>query len=174
MAERVHRSSEGPAFTVYTGGRAVGDGNSALEENARRVGDALGRAVVSLREARSALVDIAQRAREVAAARITDLKSQAQRARAHIRVTAGDMGENVAQGTRRGSRLATSTASALRRATAERVRNLGENVKMGFERTRVRADQTVREYPVQVVLTAGAVGFLLGVGLRIWRSNRGE
>jgi hypothetical protein len=28
------------------------------------------------------------------------------------------------------------------------------------------------DYPVHVALAAGAAGFLLGVGLRIWRSNR--
>jgi len=30
-----------------------------------------------------------------------------------------------------------------------------------------------RDYPVQLILTAGAIGLLAGVGLRIWRDDRG-
>jgi ElaB/YqjD/DUF883 family membrane-anchored ribosome-binding protein len=33
--------------------------------------------------------------------------------------------------------------------------------------------RAVRDYPVQVILAAGAMGVLLGAGLRAWRENRG-
>jgi len=38
---------------------------------------------------------------------------------------------------------------------------------------RTRAAYYREEYPVQVVMGAAAAGFVLGVALRIWRSNRG-
>jgi ElaB/YqjD/DUF883 family membrane-anchored ribosome-binding protein len=33
--------------------------------------------------------------------------------------------------------------------------------------------RAVRDYPVQVILAAGAMGVLVGAGLRAWRENRG-
>jgi hypothetical protein len=33
--------------------------------------------------------------------------------------------------------------------------------------------RAINDYPVQVILAAGVVGFLAGAGLRLWRENRG-
>jgi hypothetical protein len=59
------------------------------------------------------------------------------------------------------------------RATAEvRSAELRDRAVAGYERTRARAEQLGRDYPAQVVLVAVAAGFVLGAGLRVWRSNR--
>ncbi len=42
------------------------------------------------------------------------------------------------------------------------------------EQARVRAHYWRDEYPLQVIAGVAGVAFLLGVGLRIWRSNRYE
>jgi ElaB/YqjD/DUF883 family membrane-anchored ribosome-binding protein len=62
----------------------------------------------------------------------------------------------------RGKRAAGEKAQEVKEAAAERV-----------QRTRRRIDMLVNEYPVQVILAAAGAAFLLGVSLRVWRSNRG-
>jgi ElaB/YqjD/DUF883 family membrane-anchored ribosome-binding protein len=44
------------------------------------------------------------------------------------------------------------------------------NLRYNAVRMRHRA---VRDYPIQVILAAGALGILAGAGLRMWRENRG-
>jgi ElaB/YqjD/DUF883 family membrane-anchored ribosome-binding protein len=60
----------------------------------------------------------------------------------------------------------------LRSEVREKTAELGRRAKSNYYRARLRANQTVREYPVHVALAAGAVGFLAGVALRIRRANR--
>ena len=62
----------------------------------------------------------------------------------------------------RGRRVASEKAQEMKQAAGEQVR-----------RTRRRIDETVNEYPLQLILGAAGAAFLLGVALRIWRSNRG-
>ena len=33
--------------------------------------------------------------------------------------------------------------------------------------------RAINDYPVQVILAAGVIGFLAGAGIRVWRENRG-
>ena len=63
-------------------------------------------------------------------------------------------------------------ADELRQTATEKAADLRSQVRTGYYRTRLRANAVARDYPLQVVLAAGATGFLLGVGLRIWRANR--
>jgi hypothetical protein len=51
-------------------------------------------------------------------------------------------------------------------------RRLRLQAKSNYHYTRRRAGEVAHDYPIHVALAAGAAGFLLGVGLRIWRSNR--
>jgi ElaB/YqjD/DUF883 family membrane-anchored ribosome-binding protein len=44
------------------------------------------------------------------------------------------------------------------------------NLRYNAVRMRHRA---VQDYPLQVILAAGALGILAGAGLRVWRENRG-
>lgn len=58
-----------------------------------------------------------------------------------------------------------------RQALKSRGAELRRHAKAGYERTRVRAGLIGHDYPVHVVLVAAAAGFVLGVGLRVWRSR---
>jgi ElaB/YqjD/DUF883 family membrane-anchored ribosome-binding protein len=74
-------------------------------------------------------------------------------------------------------------AEAFRRETAARSEEfrqvarirgleLRDRAKAGYERTRARAEHLGHDYPARVVLVAAAAGFVLGTGLRVWRSKR--
>jgi ElaB/YqjD/DUF883 family membrane-anchored ribosome-binding protein len=62
----------------------------------------------------------------------------------------------------RGQQAAGEKAQELKDAAAERI-----------ERTRRRAGVLIEENPLQVILGVAGAAFLLGVALRVWRSNRG-
>lgn len=73
----------------------------------------------------------------------------------------------------RGQRAAGDKARELKDAAGERAQELKDAAGEQMERTRRRIDYMVKEYPVQVILGAAGIAFLLGVTLRVWRSNRG-
>ena len=63
---------------------------------------------------------------------------------------------------------ATELGSQAREKTVE----LGRQARTNYFRARLKANQTVREYPVETALAAGAVGLLVGIALRIRRAKR--
>jgi hypothetical protein len=69
-------------------------------------------------------------------------------------------------------REAAASTEQWRQAAMKRSAELRRQAKAGYERSRDRAQQVGRDYPVQVVLVAGIAGFVLGTGLRVWRSKR--
>jgi ElaB/YqjD/DUF883 family membrane-anchored ribosome-binding protein len=165
MAERLHRNAADPGIDIDTGEQArnehaVREGQAALEARARQVGNTLGRAVVALRETRDRLQDIAGHTREIATERVTTLKTQAEQTRARFGDMAGDVAKGITSKSRQWSEAATSAASALR-----------SKARTKYYRARVRGNQMVREYPLQLVFAAGVAGFIAGVGLRMWRSK---
>jgi ElaB/YqjD/DUF883 family membrane-anchored ribosome-binding protein len=169
MAERLHRRSDVPDFDTYPaepvrlqGARR--EGNTTLEEKARQVGSAMGKAVVTLRQARDTLKDVATETGEVAAIRAGEMRNKAREAGTRLAA-------NVTDKTRQWSEAAASGAERLRQTAVEKVSEARSQIKTGYYRTRLRANQMVREYPLHVVLAVGGIGFLLGIGLRIWRSN---
>lgn len=179
MPERLHRSSDIPDFDTYPANppRRT-DSSTGLEERARQVGSAIGKAVVTVRKTRERVKDIANQTSEAAASRISEVKNKAQETASRV----GNIPDTVKIKAQQWSEVAATRANELRQATvqkvdelrqttAEKVSELGSQIKSGYYRTRVRANQVVREYPLQVVLIAGALGFFLGVGLRIWRAN---
>jgi hypothetical protein len=62
----------------------------------------------------------------------------------------------------RGQRVAEEKAQEIKEAATEQVK-----------RTRRRIDLMISEYPIEMILATAGAAFLLGVSLRIWRSNRG-
>lgn len=196
MAETRHRSSDIPDFDTYPAdppkpealpSRTIdsnmplprGQSNTALEQTARQVGTAVGKAVVTIRKTQERLKDVASQTGDAAASRLSDVKTRAQETANRV----SNIGETVKNKAQEWTETATAKAEELRQvtvakaeelrqATAARVSELGSQIKTGYYRTRLRANQVVRDYPLHVVLAAGAVGFLLGVGLRIWRANR--
>jgi hypothetical protein len=143
----------------------------ALDDKARHIGNNLGRAVVALCEARDRLLHVAGQTREITAERITTLKSQAGETRARIGDMAGDVARNITNKGREWSDAAASAAKELRHATAAKAMKVRSQARVKYYRARLRGNQAVREYPVQLVFAAGVAGFLTGVGLRMWRSK---
>lgn len=115
MPTTLHQNS-GPATEDSPG---TGN-NTALEERARQLGSALGRAVVALRKTRTKLQDAATEATDAAVAQVQGVKQQ---------------------------------------------------IKTGYQDTKAGAQHLLHDYPLHVVLAAGALGVLLGVSLRIWRAS---
>ncbi len=58
--------------------------------------------------------------------------------------------------------------------TAETYQDVKRKSVDAVEKARFRARYLTHEYPLQVIAGAAGIAFLLGVGLRIWRSNRYE
>ena len=75
------------------------------------------------------------------------------------------------------SKVRQSTAAAYEESKAT-ARDIYENVQQTSgevaRRVRVRTRYILDEYPVQVIAGMAGVAFLVGVLLRIWRSNRYE
>ena len=78
---------------------------------------------------------------------------------------------------------AKKVAETLRRETAARTEEwrqaalmrsaeLRRQAKAGLERTRARAEKVGRDHPLELVLASAVAGFVLGIGLRVWRSQR--
>jgi ElaB/YqjD/DUF883 family membrane-anchored ribosome-binding protein len=69
-------------------------------------------------------------------------------------------------------RETTARSEEWRQTAKVRGAELRDRAIAGYERTRARAERLGNDYPAQVVLVAAAAGFVLGAGLRVWRSNR--
>jgi len=167
MPERLHKTSDVPNFDTYQAEppllekRSRSDGNTALEQTARKVGATMGKGVATMRKAQERLKDIAAETTEAASTQMEEVKSKAQQATGVVRQKAQEWSE-----------AAVARAEELRSATLEKASQLGSSVKMGYYRTRIRANRMVRQYPLHIALLAGALGFAVGAGLRIWNANR--
>lgn len=137
------------------------DRRSGLQSAAERVGGAVGSAVGSMRRGRLRVVsgrgtsagvglgDTAQNARE----RISDIADTAGEKFSDWKETAQDKVDMMRH-------RAGRTMSSLARTTRHRVYD-----------ARIRARHLSSEYPVQTILGFGALAFIVGFTLRIWRSN---
>ncbi|HLY93204.1 MAG TPA: hypothetical protein VKQ89_08110 [Candidatus Angelobacter sp.] len=169
MPEPLHQSSDVPEFDTYPstppvneGERLLPKGKSALEQRAADLGTAAGKVVSIFRQARTGVKNLPDRPM---VERISDLAGDARERVDHIRTAAMENVQHAASVTR-------DKTIELGRQVKEKTADLGRQAKLGYYRARLRANQTVREYPVQVALAAGLVGFLIGIGLRIRRANR--
>jgi ElaB/YqjD/DUF883 family membrane-anchored ribosome-binding protein len=170
MAERLHQSSDVPAFDTYPAEAPVEDSErllekgrrTPLEERAAELGAAAGRVVSIFRQARARVQNLPE---HPMVERISDLADDTRERVGQLRTAAVENAEQMAQAAR-------DKTAELGRQVKERTADLGRQARFGYYRARLRANQTVREYPVQVALAAGLVGFLIGIGLRIRRANR--
>jgi len=48
-----------------------------------------------------------------------------------------------------------------------------EDARIAARRTAVRVDEQARRYPIETILAAAGTAFVVGAGMRIWRSSRG-
>jgi ElaB/YqjD/DUF883 family membrane-anchored ribosome-binding protein len=172
MAETLHRSSDVANFDTYPAEpllpSAERQSETALEQRARQVGAALGKTVAGVRKAQDRVRNIAGGATETGVNLTETAKTRAREAVARI----SDLADAAKSKAQEWGEVAASQADQLRQTTQRKAAELGSQVKTGYYRARIRANEVTRDYPLHVVLGAGILGFLLGVGLRIWRANR--
>jgi len=183
MAESVHKSSDIPNFDTYPAtpsdeltdykglARSSTEGSSierpsiektALEERAAELGAAAGRIALILRETKENVENLAQHGIYDRVSRLAEkarIRSESLRRRAGARV-------------QELTHAVQDKAADLGQQAREKTAELGRQARSQYYRTRLRANQTVREHPVETALAAGAAGFLLGVALRIRRASR--
>jgi ElaB/YqjD/DUF883 family membrane-anchored ribosome-binding protein len=160
MAATLYRSSDVPNFDTYPSNQPEPQrlkgarGNSALEQRARQIGTVLGTAVSTLRKAQVWVQEIGSETTESAVNCINDLAE-----------TAKSKAQELSQAT-------ATRIQQLRETAQEKAEDMRDQAKAGYYKAKLRANQISRDYPFQVVVAAGVLGLLVGVTLRIWRSNR--
>ena len=165
MTERVHRSADVPNFDTYPASPPVsdlGETTPSLEQRAAELGAAAGKVVCMIRHARATEENLSSLP---VFDRFNNLAENARVRAEYLRMVAAQRAQEWAKAAR-------EKAAELGHQAQEKAAKLGRQAKAGYFRARVRANHTVREYPVHVALAAGAVGFLAGVALRIRRANR--
>jgi ElaB/YqjD/DUF883 family membrane-anchored ribosome-binding protein len=172
MAEKLHRSSDDANFDTYpaeppqSGNRLRRENETALEERARQVGGAMGKAVATVRKAQDKVRNIAGGS-DGGASLTETAKDKAKVAVARI----SDLADSAKSKAQEWSETAVSQADQLRQTTQEKTAELRSQIRSRYFRARIRANQVARDYPLHMVLAAGILGFAIGVGLRIWRAN---
>ena len=168
MAESMHNSSDIPNFDTYPStppDRMLGTksvGRSSLEERAAELGAAAGRIALILRQTKENVEYLAQRG---IYDRVTNLAENAMAKTEELRRTVATRAQEMAH-------AAQDKASELGIQARDKSVELGRQARTNYYRARLRANQTVREYPVQTALAAGAAGLLVGIALRIGRARR--
>jgi ElaB/YqjD/DUF883 family membrane-anchored ribosome-binding protein len=168
MAERMHNSSDIPNFDTYPSvpqDRLLDTRSaerSSLEERAAELGAAAGRIALILRQTKENVENLAQH--EIYD-RVINLAENAKIRSENMRRVAANRVQELAH-------TAQGKAAELGTQAREKSVELGRLARTNYYRTRLRTQQTVREYPVQTALAAGAVGLLIGVALRIGRARR--
>jgi len=168
MAESTHNSSDIPNFDTYpsTPPERLLDtksvGRTSLEERAAELGAAAGRIALILRQTKENVENLAQH--EIYD-RVTNLAENAMVKTEELRRTATARAQEIAH-------AAKDKAAELSIRAMDKSVELGRQARTNYYRARLRANQTVREYPVQTALAAGAAGLLDGIALRIGRARR--
>jgi len=168
MAESMHNSSDIPNFDTYpaTPPERLLDTRSAqrssLEERAAELGAAVGRIALILRQTKENVENLAQH--EIYN-RVTHLTESVKARTEQMRRDANARVHELTQ-------AAQDKASELSIQAKEKTAELGRQARINYFRARLKAKQTVRDYPVETALAAGAVGVLVGVALRIGRARR--
>lgn len=168
MAESLPNSSDIPNFDTYPSAPPdrMLDSRSAerssLEERAAELGAAAGRIALILRETKESMENLAQH--EIYD-RVTNLAETAKARTEQMRRDAAARVQGIAH-------AAQDKAAELGNQAREKTAELGRHAKNNYFRARLKAKETVREYPVETALAAGAVGLLVGVALRIGRARR--
>lgn len=99
--------------------------------------------------------------------RVSDAAQQAQQTVVEMKNRASDVADQAQQ------KVAETYDKA--KASAARGYEQASRRTAEFARTaRIRSRQIMHDYPFHVIAGAAGVGFLAGVALRIWRSNRYE
>lgn len=132
------------------------DANTRLKEVAAQTGRTTGKAVAAVREIPRRTQEASNQAQSTAGSTVEDIKTRVSDAADQARQTVAETYDKTKQ----------QAAE-----TYERTRARASDL---MQRARVRSHQIVNDYPLHVIATAAAVGFVAGVILRVWRSNRYE
>jgi ElaB/YqjD/DUF883 family membrane-anchored ribosome-binding protein len=168
MVESMHNSSDIPNFDTYpsTPPERLLDTRSAerssLEERAAELGAAAGRIALILRQTKENVENLAQH--EIYD-RVTQLTES-------VKVRTEQMRRDANTRVHELAHAAQDKASEISNQAREKTAELGRQARINYFRARLKAKQTVRDYPVETALAAGAVGVLVGVALRIGRARR--
>ncbi len=168
MAESMPNSSDVPNFDTYPAmppDRMLDSKSvtrSSLEEHAAELGAAAGRIALILRQTKESMENLAQH--EIYD-RVTNLAENVKARTEQMRMDATARVQGIAH-------AAQDKAAELGTQAREKTAELGRQARTNYFRARLKAKQTVREYPVETALAAGAVGLLVGVALRIGRARR--
>jgi ElaB/YqjD/DUF883 family membrane-anchored ribosome-binding protein len=168
MSESMHNSSDVPNFDTYPSTppdrlldtKSVG--RSSLEERAAELGAAAGRIALILRQTKENVEHLAQH--EIYD-RVINLAESAKIRTENVRRMAANRVQEL-------THTAQDKAAELGTQARDKSAELGRQARTNYYRARLRTQQTVREYPVQTALAAGAAGLLLGIALRIGRARR--
>jgi ElaB/YqjD/DUF883 family membrane-anchored ribosome-binding protein len=173
MAESMHNSSDIPNFDTYPatpsdelidykGVERSSMERPSLEQRAAELGAAAGRIALIMRQTKEGMENLAQHA---IYDRVTNLAENAKMRTEHMRRMAVDRVQEI-------THAAQDKAADLGNQAREKTVELGRQARTNYFRARLKANQTVREYPVETALAAGAVGLLVGIALRIGRARR--
>jgi ElaB/YqjD/DUF883 family membrane-anchored ribosome-binding protein len=135
---------------------------SPLEQRAVELGAAAGKIALIMRQTKESLEQMAQ---HNIYDRFSGLAENARIRSENLRRLAGARVHKFAH-------AAQEKAAVLGEQARERTSELGRQARSNYFRARLKAKQTVHEYPVETALAAGAVGLLIGVALRIGRARR--
>ncbi len=168
MAERIYRSSDIPNLDTYPSdspereiGR-TGVERPSLEQRAAELGAAAGKIAFIARQTKERVEKLAHRPIHD---HVSGLAESTRGRAEHLRRVAVARAQEW-------THAAQAKTTELGRQAREKTADLVRQAKSGYVRARFETIKTVREYPVHTVLAAGAVGFLLGVALRIRRTKR--
>ena len=178
MAERVHKSSDIPNFDTYpaTPSDELADykgvksslidrsaiESASLKQRAADLGAAAGKIALIMRQTKENVENLAQHG---IYDRVSRLAENARMRTESLRQRAGARVQELTHAVQ-------DKAAELRYQARERTTELGRQTRSNYYRVRLKANQTVREHPVETALAAGAAGFLVGVALRIRRASR--
>lgn len=119
------------------------------------------------------IVDRARDAAQAAGERLQVVAGRARRQAGEIAGRAADLAGDAGERLGDLKDRATEQASHLRDEWNERMPVWRARARHSVEDARLRANQTTQRYPLQTIAAAAALGFIVGIGLRVWRSNRG-
>lgn len=178
MAESVHKSSDIPNFDTYPAtpsdelidykgverasiSRAASE-SSSLQQRAAELGAAAGRIALIMRETKENVENLAQRG----------IYDRVSRLAATARIRTESLRRRTGARVQELTHAVQDKAAEIGTQAREKTVELGRHAKNNYFRARLKANQTMREHPVETALAAGAVGLLVGVALRIGRARR--
>lgn len=112
--------------------------------------------------------EVAERLGGVLGTAIRQARGFSSRVRGGLQVVQG----RVADRTSRASQETQEAASRLQEAAKEKAADWNQGARQRFVELRQQAEEMKTEYPLQMILALAAAAFVIGFGIRLWRSTR--